>query len=73
MPWLGWIEAKVWRNVWKASPGSVDLLHERLEDAAAEVVGIEGATALIGEGQGGGVLIGLRGQVGTQPRHQRGR
>ena len=57
----------------EASPGGVHLLCERLEDATAEVVGIEGATALIGEGQGGGVLIGLRGQVDTQPRHQRGR
>lgn len=71
MPWLRWSEAKVWRNVWKPGPGSVDLLCERLEDAAAEVVGIERATSFAGEGEGGRVLIGLSGEVGSQLRRKR--
>jgi hypothetical protein len=57
----------------EARPGGIDIPHERLEDAAAEVVGIERAAAFIGEGKGGGVLVGLRAQVDAQLRHQRGR
>ena len=37
----------------EAGPGGVDLLYERLEDAAAEVARIERAARFAGEGEGG--------------------
>lgn len=55
----------------EAGPGGVDLLYERLEDAAAEVAGVERTAHLAGEGEGGRVLIGLGGEVGAQLRRER--
>lgn len=57
----------------EARPGGADLPCERLEDAAAEVAGVEGAARLAGEGESGRVLIGLGGEVGSQSRHERRR
>lgn len=66
MSWLRWSEAKVWRNVWKPAQGGVDLPCERLEDAAAEVAGIERAACFAGEDEGDRILIWLGGEVGAQ-------
>ena len=41
----------------EAGPGRSDLLDQRLEDPAAEVVGVERAARFVGEGEGGRVLI----------------
>jgi len=57
----------------EAGPGRVNLLGERLEDAAAEVAGGERASHFAGEGEGGRVLIGLSDKVGAQPRRERRR
>ena len=43
----------------EAGPGGAGLLCERLEDAAAEVAGVERAACFAGEGEGGRILIGL--------------
>lgn len=55
----------------EACPGGVGLLSERLENAAAEIVGIERAACFAGEGEGGRALIGLSGEVGSQLRRER--
>jgi hypothetical protein len=57
----------------EAGPGGVDLLYKRLEDAAAEVAEVERCSGFVGEGDGGGVLIGLGREVGAQLRHERRR
>lgn len=50
----------------EARPGSACLLREELEDAAAEVAGVERASGFVGKGEGGRVLVGLGGEVGAQ-------
>jgi hypothetical protein len=50
----------------EAGPGGVDLIRERLEDAAAEVAWVERATCFAGESESGRILIGLGGEVGAQ-------
>ena len=50
----------------EAGPVGVDLLCERLEDAAAEVAGVERAAYFVWEGKGGRVLIGLGSEMGAQ-------
>jgi len=57
----------------ETGPGGVDLLCQRLEDAAAEVAGVERGSGFAGEGKGGGALIGLGREVGAQLRHERRR
>jgi hypothetical protein len=70
--WLRWSEEGVAERV-KAGPGGADLLDERLEDAAAEVVRIERFAVFVEEGEGGGVFIGLGGEVSAKVRCERSR
>ena len=43
----------------EASPGGVDLFDERLEDTAAEIVGVDHAAGLVREDKRGRVLVDL--------------
>jgi hypothetical protein len=50
----------------EARPGSACPHCEQLQDAAAEVAGVERASGFAGEGEGGRVLVGLGGEVIAQ-------
>lgn len=49
----------------EAGPGGASLLDEGLEDAGAEVAGVERGADVVGEEDRRGVLIGLGGEVGA--------
>ena len=51
----------------EARPGGADLLDQRLEDAGAEVAGVDRGAGLVGEEERRGVLVGLGGEMGAEP------